>query len=240
MAKSMRDKILERRKKIKESQEGGKFFTIKEGTTRFRHLQLAEGEEPGLEVIYFYLGDEIKGYVSPATFGLPCAVHKKYLKMKDSKDADDRQFVKDSFRMSKKFFGFGVKFKDEDGNEVDGKPKLLLLTPGLYDELLAYWLDEKEAGDFTDPINGYDVKYERTGTTKMNTEYHVRTCKPTKAPKAFRKEVYNLEEMVKAMLPTYEESKDIINRFLAIDTSKDDDEKGNDRKKKKKKKNRDL
>lgn len=245
--KSLVERLAEKRKNLKTGGSGYKFFTPKEGTTRFRILNVDDNKEKdwAMEVTGFYLGKDLGFVISPKNFGEKCAIMKTYNKFADSANPKDKEFAK-NWKPSKKYVAPAIRFLDEKGKEVDTEAgaKLLLLGVGAYGQLLDLYLDTAEAGDFTDTQNGYDIKIIRTGKGKQDTEYNVTKCKETPTPKAFRKEV-NLEEMVKAITPSYEETKEMIEKFLQIDPNELDggtssDKKDKKDKKKKKKKNKDL
>lgn len=217
------------------SGEGLKFFTFKEGTTRMRLLFVGEDEEPGIEIKQSYFNKDLGGVILPSTFGLKCAITKTYDKLKASKDASDRELA-EKFKPKTRFLALGFRYKDDKGLEVDEQAgvKPIMLTNGQYQAILDLFLDE-EQGDMTDPINGYDLKFKRSGKGQMDTEYSVLPCKPTKCPKKYRGP-YNLEDEVKKILPSYEETKDIIAKFLSAGLEEEEDEEETPKKKKKLKK----
>ena len=229
--------------KKRSSGEGLQFFSFKEGTTRLRLLFVGEDNEPGLEVKHVYFNQELKGVILPSTFGMKCAITKMYDKYKASKDPAERE-IADKFKPKSKFFALAIRYKDEKGLEVDEQAgvKPVVLTSGQYQEILDLFVDD-EQGDMTDPLTGYDLKFKRTGTGQMDTKYSVLPCKPTKCPKKYRGP-YNLEEEIKKILPSYEDTKDKITQFLAgvsLDEDDRDDEDEDDAPKKssgKKKKKR--
>jgi hypothetical protein len=81
----------------------------------------------------------------------------------------------------------------------------------------------------TNPEDGYDLKLTRTGTGQFDTEYNANPCQKTRMPKPYRKETYDLEKEAKKIIPSYDETKDIIDKFLneTSDTDGDDDRKSN-------------
>lgn len=246
--KSLKERLANQRKALADRSAGGNFMTIKEGTTRIRHLPAPPEKEFVIEAVYFYLGDKIKGVVSPRTIGKKCAIMEAYELLSKSKKAEEREWAT-KFKPSKKFFSPAIKYKDEDGKEVDMETgvKMLQLTPGLYQDILDLYLDEKEAGDFTDPVNGYDIKYKRTGKGKQDTEYNIIKCKETKLDVKFTKQfkadpnAYDPEVLIKGMIPTYEETKAKIEEFLSLPPEEDvQDAPEKTVKKKKKKKSTDL
>lgn len=237
---SLRERLEKQKKDLKERGGGYKFFAIKEGVTRLRPLPVGEDKDFAVEAVYFYLGEEIKGVISPHTFGKKCAIMEAYNELSASKDEADRKLAK-SFKPGKKFFMPVIRYKDDKGKEIDTEngAKLVILAGGQYQDLIDYFLDETEAGDFTDAKNGYDLKFGRTGKGKMDTEYTVRACKPTPLARPFSKEVYEPEEMLKALIPTYKETKELLERFLKIAPA-DDDEAEDEKPRPKKKKKKDL
>jgi hypothetical protein len=235
---SLKDRIAKQRKRLSESGDGGNMIFVKEGITRFRPVFVGAENDFSAEVVHFYLGNEIKGVISPKTLGKPCAIMEAYEKLKNSKKESERQLA-NKLKPKKKYLMLGYTFKDEDGKEpdLDRGVRLALLAKGSYEDALDLYLDP-EQGDFTDPINGYDLKLRRTGKTMMDTEYSTTPCKQSKAHKKFRGP-YDLMEYVRKAVPSYEQTEEIIERFLNLppEDSSDDDRL---KKKKKKSKKSDL
>jgi hypothetical protein len=226
-------KKMEERKKQLESKGGGLkgMIAFKTGKTRIRLLNVGE-EDFAIETIQFYFSKELGGMISPATFGLKCAVWDAYNEMKAG-DEDDKA-LSETFKPRRRYLAPAIKYKDEKGKEVDLEKgaALAILTNDNYAELVDWMLDEEDYGDFTDPLEGYDIKINRTGEGQFDTKYKLMKCDSTKAPKDFRK-VYSGEEMVKALLPTYEETQEMLNKFLGVTDEDDEDEKPKKKKKKK-------
>ena len=232
MGSSLRDRLKNKKKEMKERSSGGKYKTIKEGITRARPAPVGDENDFAFEVNFIYLNKELGGFVSPSTFGEKCAFALQHANMIKSKSDKDRVFAK-RIGPKKKYLMPHLIYKDEDGNDPD-QVKLLLLTPGLYTDLIDLFLDTKENGDFTDPINGYDIKYERTGSTMTDTKYSLRPCRPTKMPKKFR-DVVDLEKLVRDITPSYKETKEMLAKFMAAGDDDDKEEPKEAPKKKKKK-----
>lgn len=230
--KASRKELMEQRaKELAKKGRALPFFTIKEGTTRMRMPQIVEDQEFCVEVIQFFLGKDIGGVISAASFGEPCPIMELYQKLKEG-DEDDKEVAKKIYPR-RRYLGPHYRFKDEKGKEVDLEAgvKLTILTNAIYQAITDMYLDD-EYGDFTDPLQGYDFKYKRTGTGQMDTEYSVLACKATKIHPEFRKKVYNPEEMVRELIPTYEEAEVKLNQFLGIE-EEDEDEAPKKKKKKK-------
>lgn len=241
MNKERLKKLKQRKQKIAESSEGNSFLFVKaDQTIRVRPLPVEENAEFGMEVVQFFLGPEIKGVISPKTFNEPCAIYEKYLELKDSKDAADRELA-GKMKPKRKYLVPVIKMMDLKSSTPDEKTgvRLLQLAQGVYQQMIDYALDS-EHGDFTDPEDGYDFKVTRTGKTMMDTEYSALNCKNTPLAKKYRK-VYSIEEILRKEMPTYEETKNKLIQFMGEDTStKKKSSDGGVKKKKKKKKSSDL
>lgn len=220
---SRADRLKKKRVELKTKGGGGNITFLKEGTLRVRLLPVNEEADFVMEVTQFYLGQTIKGVFSPSTFGQPCAIMEKYEELKSSSDDDDKELAK-KFTPKKKFLAACIVL-DDKGQKVDEEKGVTLvqLTSGLYQELIDLYLDDEEWGDMTDPESGYDIKLTRTGSGMMDTEYSCKPCKNTALPKKYNKEI-DLEEMVKSIIPSYEETQDKINQFLGGGVDSDDDE----------------
>ena len=213
--KSLRDRLVKRKEELlKRGSGGAAFFFFKEGTHRMRLVPVASEKEFAIEATYFYLKGDIKGVVSPITFGEPCAIMEAYTRLKNSKNEDDRELAKE-LAPKKRFFALHYKYKDEKGKQVDTESgvRLAILTNQLYQDLIDLYLDE-EAGDMTDPDKGYDVKYKRTGSGQFDTEYSVLRCNPTPIYKKYRGKIYNPEIELRKVIPTYEKTQEMVESVL--------------------------
>ena len=230
-----REKMLARKKKLAEKGSGNGFVFPGNGTTRVRIVSAGPNEELGIEVIRFYLGDH--SIISPASFDEPCPVMDKYKELKDSKDEDDKKLAK-KFVPSRRYVIAGLVYKDEKGKELDydSKPRLVMIPSSVYQDIIELYLDEDEAGDMTDPKNGYDIKIDRSGSGRFDTSYSVRNCKPTKVDKKLLEPV-DLMSMLKSQVKSYDEIEEELNKFL--NNTPDDDDDDDDTPKKKKKSSKD-
>lgn len=217
------------RKKLEDKKaqraQGAIFFQKADTTIRIRILNMGEEKEFIKEVTQFYLGADIKGVISPSTYGEPCGIQEGYEELKNSEEDDNRE-VASKFPPRQKYLAFCAFYKDLKGIEVDEKlsPKFILLSSGIYQEILEKYLDEDEWGDMSDPENGYDLKIKRVGSGKTSTEYSLTCCKPTPCPKPFRNKVYDLDAEVKNIIPTYEKTKELLEQFLGLAPEGEDNE----------------
>lgn len=227
MAKqSLRERLKKKQEELRSrGQQGAIFFQKADTTIRVRILGLGEEEEFIKEVTQFYLGADLKGVISPATFGEPCAIYEAYEELKNSEDDGDKE-LSSKFPPRQRYLAFCLFYKDGTGKEIDENisPKFLLITGGVYQEILELYLDEDEWGDMTEPENGYDIKIKRTGSGKTDTEYTVTACKPTPVSKPYRKKTYDIDEELRKIMPTYEQTKQYIDQYLGLGEDENNDE----------------
>lgn len=215
MSEKLRKKMEQKKKDLASRGGGAKgLITFKEGKTRIRLLNCGD-EDFAFEATQFFFGKEIGGFISPSSFGEPCAAMEAYNILSKSTDDDDRE-VAATFKPRKKPYAPAIRYKDEKGKEVDEEKgaALAVLTNDNHQELVDWMLDEDDYGDFTDPKTGYDIKINRTGTTMTDTKYKLMKCDSSKTPKKYAGKIYNPEEMVRALVPTYEETRDMVIKFL--------------------------
>lgn len=215
--KQLRDRLKQKQKEIKEKGSKGNILFMKPDTEyRMRILNMGEENEFIFEATQFYLGGEIKGVISPASLDRSCAIMEAYEELKNGDD-DEKELAK-KFSPRPKYLAFVALYKDSRGKELDDhNPKFVLLTSGVYDEIIDLYLDEDEWGDMTNPETGYDIKIKRTGSGKTDTDYSVTACKNTPAPKEYASKVFDLEEEVSKIIPSYEETQHFINEYLGLE-----------------------
>lgn len=236
--KDLKSRLRSKAEKLKKKGGDGQLLFVKEGTIRYRVMNPGEDNDFSAEVIQFYLGPEIKGVISPASMGKPCAIMEKYEALKKSKRDSDKELAKRMVPKTK-FLIPVVPYKDLKGKEVDEQNagRLLMVTKGITESAIDLYLDD-DWGDMTDPINGYDIKIKREGSTMTDTEYSLSPCPRSKAPKGFGKPI-DLEKMVEAILPSYEETEEILAKYMSTSGEEEEDNGGSKKKvfgKKKKKK----
>lgn len=235
--KSTREKMLERKKKLENKGKGGGLIFPKEGTLRFRIKSPGDDQELGVEIIQFYLGPDLGGVMSPATFDEPCPFMEKYHELKESDDEDDKELAKKLVPRRRYIIG-GIGYKDDKGKEIDPDmiDKGVLIPSSVYQDIIDLYLDEDEWGDMTDDIEGYDIKITRSGKGKNDTKYTVSPCQKKALDKKYRG-VIDLEKIVRSNIPSYEDLESKLRKFL--NESPVDEDEDMDEKPKKKKKDKD-
>lgn len=219
---SLKERIAAKQAALKSKGGNNSIIFMKaDSTIRARILNVGEENEWFVEVIQFYLPG-VKGVFSPATFGDDCAIMEWYEELQSSKDEDDKALL-EKVGLHRKYL-VPVAILDDKGKKVDeqNSGKLLQLTKGLLTDTMELFLDE-EWGDFTDPTEGYDIKYSREGSGKNDTTYSCTACKPSVVPKPWSRKPIDLEEMVKAIIPSYDQTKEALDKFLSGDTSSDEE-----------------
>lgn len=233
VSKDRKKALLARKNSL--STKGGFIFVKAGNEIRFRALPVDPEKEPGIEVIQFFLGDKFKGVISPRTIGEPCPMYEKYEKLKKG-DEDDKALA-EKFKPGVKFVVAAILKKDKSGKEVDEgrSPGLVQVAKQAYQQMIDLFLDEDEHGDFTDPVDGYDLKMKREGSGKNDTRYTVMNCKPSPLPKKYNK-IWDAEDMLRKEIKTYDEIRQMLKEFLNNSSDEDDDgdEEETPRKKKKK------
>ena len=237
---SLAERLKKKKQELKNKSGGFQWFMVKEGTTRMRPLPVGDEVDWACEVVFFFLGRDVGGIISPATFGEKCPIMAKYQKMSKSSDPDDRELAK-RFKPSTKWMVAHIRYKDEKGKEVDEENgvKCALLARSQYQDLLDLYLDD-ENGDFTNPKEGYDIKYKREGKGQMDTEYSCLPCKPSALPKKYAKNIYDPIEMTKKVILPYDQLKDKLAQFLGGSSDEESSTKSSKKSDKKKKKNREI
>ena len=228
-------RIAKRQKELASKSKGGfEYFIFKEGTRRLRAVPIIGEEEFAVEVMRFYIGGDVKSFISPATFGQPCAVYEKYEELKESDDEDEVEMAS-KMGLGRRYMMPFYAYKDERGDEVDTDAgvKLALLTSSQYQMVLNFYM-EAEKGDFTDPDDGYDMKFKREGKGRNDTTYTVLDCKPSEGYGPYVNKEYDPEEMVQELLPTYEQTEEYLDKFMGDFGMDEDDEELEERPRRKK------
>ena len=223
---STKEKMLARKKALESKGGGSGLVFPKEGVLRMRIKSPGDDQELGYEVVQFYIPG-VGGFISPATFDEPCPFMEKYQELKNSKDDADKELAK-TLVPRRRFIIGGIIFKDDKGKDVDyeGQNKGVLIAGSIYQDIIDLYLDEDEAGDMTDPVNGYDIKITRSGSGRFDTTYSVRACKPTKLDKKYRGDL-DLESIVRNQIKPYDELEEELAKYLneAPELGDEEDEK---------------
>ena len=228
-----RERMMKRKEDLAKKSGKGLIFP-KGGVTRIRIKNPGDDQEIGLEVIQFYLGAELGGIISPASFDEPCPFMEMYEELKASKDSKDKALAGKLVPKRKYIIGGDV-YRDDKGKEID-QDKLnrgVMVPRGVYQDIIDLYLDEDEWGNMTDFLEGYDIKINRSGTTMTDTSYSVTPCSKKPIPKERRTNI-DLEEIVRKEIKSYEDLEELLSKYMvtAGDDLDDDDEETPKKKKK--------
>ena len=230
-----RERMMKRKEDLAKRSGKGLIFP-KTGTLRVRIKNPGDDQEIGIEVIQFYLGQELGGVISPATFDEPCPFMEMYDELKSSKNSKDKALAGKLVPKRKYVIGGDV-YKDDKGKEVDTDKinRGILIPRGVYQDIIDLYLDEDEWGNMTDPVEGYDIKINRSGSTMTDTSYSVTPCSKKPLPKERRSNI-DLEAIVRKEIKTYDELEELLGKYLVTIGDDFDDEDDDEPKKKKDKK----
>ena len=226
-----KEKMIARKKQLESKGNGNGLVFPKEGTLRVRIKSPGDDQELGIEIIQFYFKD-VGGIISPATFDEPCPIMEKYEELRSSHDDDDKELAKLLVPRRRYIIG-GIVYEDDKGSKVayEGKDKGVLIPRQIYQDIIDLYLDEDEAGDMTDPVSGYDIKINRSGSGQFDTTYSARACKPTKLDKKYQGQM-DLEAIVRDQIKSYDELEEILAKYLKEDHDDDDEDEAPKKKKK--------
>ena len=222
---SAREKMLKRKKELESKGNGGGGLVFpKEGTLRVRLKSPGDDEELGIEIIQFYLGPDLGGVISPATFDEPCPFMEKYKELRDSKDEDDKALAKLLIPKTK-YVVAGIIYKDEKGKEVDTDRlnRGILVPRSVYQDIIDLYLDTDEWGDMTHSREGYDLKINRSGKGKNDTQYSVSPCQKKPLDKQYQGNI-DLEKIVRNQIKSYDELEEVLSKFLKVPIDREDDD----------------
>lgn len=192
------------------SRGGGNFMKLDTGRNVVRFLPPPAGRNtPFVTVFQHFLN--LPGFAEPIIFNCPrlmarkgCPACQKGEKLKSTGNQKDADAARD-FWASRRVFANVI-----DRNDEDAGPKILGFGKLIHEALVAIRRDEDAGGDFTDPVDGFDIVIERTGTTKTDTRYTVRPARKSS-------ELGNLEWIETqpdlrylAKVPTLEEIKAMV------------------------------
>lgn len=241
-----RERMLQRKRDFESKKSTGIEF-VKEGTMRVRLVSQGPDDELGLEVIQFYLGKDMGGVISPATFDEPCPFMEKYKELKESDDEDDQRLA-GLLVPRRRYIICGTIYKDEKGKEIDTEKicKPILVPRSVYQDIIDLYLDEDDWGDMTDPEDGYDIKITRSGSGKNDTTYSVTACPKRGSIDPKYVKPTNLSDIIRKQVKSYEDLEEQLNEFISgpshdveeifSDTKEAKKSKSKDKKKKKKSK----
>lgn len=156
---------------------GGEFFKVKEGRNLVRFLPGRPGQKPFLTVWQHFI--EVPGEQRPVVFNCPrmnpskqpCPACGESDKLRASSSKVDRDRA---FKLNAKIRVFANMI---DRKNADRGVQVLGFGKTVHEQLISIRRDPSDGGDFTHPLNGFDIIIEREGTGKNDTEYFCKAAR---------------------------------------------------------------
>lgn len=207
------------RKKIQQLNGSSKkskinFFKVEPGDYTIRVLPWGNTDGQPFKEYWFYYGINKGGILAPSQYNKADPVQELISKLHNSGRKEDKEIAKTLYPKMRCFVPVLVRGESED--EV----KVWSFGKDVYLRLLEFFVD-KDIGDFTDLVNGYDLKIKvtkRVGTPWSDTVVDVaRKTSPLFDDKSKNKDVLesipNLDDFYK--LQTYDELKAILENWTS-------------------------
>jgi hypothetical protein len=155
---------------------GADFMKLVAGKNVVRFLPPKVGQRTPFIVVYQHYV-KMPGLTSPAVFACPrmmkkepCGACAKAEELKATGNPADADMAKDLFASRRVFANVINRANPEDGPRILGFGKMI------HEALLAIRADEDAGGDYTHPVEGFDIVIEKSGE-KLNTKYTVRPAR---------------------------------------------------------------
>lgn len=151
---------------------GGKnFVKLKEGRNVLRILPPPKGKRSVFRVVHqhFLEAPGVKGSLicAKAEARKPCPICAKVEELRNSQSKKDQAIADDLYARRRVFVNV-IQRSDEAAG-----PKVLACGKKIHEALLALRNDQDAGGDWSHPIEGYDIVIARSGSGKNDTEYKV-------------------------------------------------------------------
>lgn len=158
---------------------GGNYMRLEVGRNVVRFLPPPMGRNsPFVTTFQHFIS--LPGVPEPIIFNCPrlmsrqpCPACAKGDKLKATGNPVDADAARD-FWASRRVFANVV-----DRNDEDAGPKILGFGKMIHEALVTLRRDEDTGGDFTHPVDGFDIIIERSGSGKRDTRYAVRPARKT-------------------------------------------------------------
>lgn len=148
------------------------YFNIKKGKNRLRFLPGKPGKRAFVEMWKHFVPTPsgVKSVPCPRKLnGSPCFVCTEAFRLKDTPGKEEQ--AKDLYA-KRKWLAVVVNRDDEDRG-----PQVIEVGRMIYDDLMKLAKDPESGGDFTHPMDGYDIVIEKSGQGRYDTNYSVRPAR---------------------------------------------------------------
>lgn len=175
---TLMDRVLKTKRKLEDQRSS--YFVPKEGLNRVRIMPSWRGVGEDFYVAlpeHRNIGPDKKGFaVCLQYWGDPCPICDAIERLSKSESARDQNAASDMMPRGQYMVNVGVP------NEPDGLIKPWKVSNAFFLELLGFFTDG-EYGDFTDPKEGFDLLFTRTGQglkTRYTNKHLARKSTPVK------------------------------------------------------------
>lgn len=199
----------EKAREESEASGQGDFMKLSVGRNVIRILPPKPGKRDPFRVIYKHFielpGVEKMSFVCPrAEAKKPCPACKKVDELRASGAPADYELAGEILAQRNVYCNVIDRANPEKGVQI------LRIGKQMHEQLLALRTDEQDGGNYTHPVDGFDIIIERVGTGKKDTRY---TLKPARSNSPLADDATVAEEWLESMrdldalarLPTEEE-----------------------------------
>lgn len=155
------------------AKSGGDFFKFEVGKNVMRFLPPPAGPNSPFAVVWQHFV-QLPGMTNAASFncplkmaGKPCPVCSKVSALRSSGNPADYDLA-GTYLPRTRVYASGIARADEAAG-----PRVVAFGKSIHEELVKI----REDGDFTHPLEGFDITVDRVGTGKMDTQYSVRAAR---------------------------------------------------------------
>lgn len=154
---------------------GAEFMKLVAGRNVVRVLPPPPGQRSVFKVVYQHfvtIGGQSKSVLCARIEAQQhCDVCAKIAELRSSPNATDQELAKD-FGARRRVFVNVIDRKEEAKG-----PKVMGIGKQVHEQMLALRTDEDAGGDWSHPVDGFDLIITRTGTGKNDTKYDVKAAR---------------------------------------------------------------
>jgi hypothetical protein len=159
----------EAEKQAKEFESSSAFFKIPEGRTVTRALPPKAGKKSPIKLVNQHrmtIGDKILVFLCPGS--LECPACAQWEVLRKSRNESEREFAREVFSPRQCAYMNVI-----DRANPEKGPQVWSFGKTIFSEIISIRNDPESGGDFTDPVNGFDLIIRRKGVTRNDTRYKI-------------------------------------------------------------------
>jgi len=157
----------EAEKQLKEFDSGSTFFKIPEGRTVVRVLPPKAGKKTPIKLVNQHrivVGDKVIVFVCPGAAVCPACAQWEVLRK--SRSDEEREFARETFAPRQSAYTNAI-----DRGDPEKGPRVWNFGKNIFSSMISIRNDPESGGDFTDPVDGFDLIVKRKGMTRNDTKY---------------------------------------------------------------------